>query len=243
MIIAQLHTADPATAIHQQFGHSTGVVNLDALPFGDIEPGIGQADPFMLGAHDQAWRPVPHIAAAHAGDAKCRFHRHAFPVHPEHRVLRVGHQNVRQFRIGAARRDAHQVGQVLRFGIRVDAGIEVLEPLFDLRQQRRDLRRIVEREAQDGAAPVSVAAAHRLWCLLQSHHALRAILARGHRGSECGIAGTDDDDVIVGHQFPPAARVRASAMVSIALWWWRAGARMGAHAASPELRETSCSRS
>ena len=127
---------------------------LDTVSFGNVEPGVGQADAFVFGAHHHAGWPVPHVAALHTGDAEGGLHRHALRMHPEHRVLRVGHQDVGQFRIAATGGDAHQVAEELGLRIWVDARIEILEAL--LKECREFESKVNRGEAKLGEKKVDI---------------------------------------------------------------------------------------
>jgi len=129
-----------------------------------------------------------------------RLHLHAADlVHPEHRVLGAVDQDARQHGVRSAAGDAQQVVHVVLARVWNDALVEALVFFFDPRQQRREIVRIVESDAQHRAGPMCVAAPHVARRFLEHEHAVGTVLMRRDRGGKRRVAGTDDNDVILFH--------------------------------------------
>lgn len=82
-------------------------------------------------------------------------------------------------------------------------GRDVLEEPADLalciRNERPQFFDVGEGKTEETAAVMRVAAAERDGRLLQDENAGRALLTCRHGGRERGVAGADDDDIVLGH--------------------------------------------
>ncbi|MNC89085.1 hypothetical protein D3C83_49830 [compost metagenome] len=68
---------------------------------------------------------------------------------------------------------------------------------FGIRHEAVEFGHVVVDEAEHRAAEVGVAAAFFLRRLFDNKHAFRAVLLGRERGAESGIAGADDDDIVI----------------------------------------------
>jgi hypothetical protein len=90
-------------------------------------------------------------------------------------------------------REREQIVEELVLGI--SAEIDVLEIfLRERRQHRYEIVDAAECEAESAAGEMGIAAALFVRRGFEHQHA-GAVLVRGDRGAQCGIAGADDEDV------------------------------------------------
>ena len=119
----------------------------------------------------------------------------ALSTEPDHSVEAPRDEQLHESGIGAVLGQAEEVVEVLRprVGAEVGAGDLLVSEFGDL----PEIVDPVEGEAHDAAGESAVATRLRFRGALEDDHA-GAVLPRGQRGAERGVAGSHHDDVVLG---------------------------------------------
>ena len=184
----------------------------DAAP---LHIGVERLEELRAAAPDVQRKPAPELELAVdlVGLApEARLQLDALPHRPGRGVAARPHQDFGEIGIAAVLREREQIVEELVFGI--GAEIDVLEIFLRERRQHGDeIVDAAEREAEGAAGEMGIAAAFFEGGGFEHQHA-RAILVRGDRGAQRGIAGPDDEDVgrfarqLYIHGFPNTAPAR-----------------------------------
>ena len=118
---------------------------------------------------------------------------------PRDGVVRAPDEQLGELGIRAAVGDAEQVLPEKVARIRDDVLEKATNLPLGVGNERPQVLDGREREAEESPAVVRVAAAQRDGRLLQHEDARGALLARGDGRSKRGVAGADDDDIVLGH--------------------------------------------
>ncbi len=193
------HARDAAGLVLQESRDRAVVADLNALPLGRAEPHRGEPNALVLRPDHGARRPLERVPHLDGRERDGRLHLDTLPLHPAGGVVGPADQDLRQLGIGAPVGDAQEISHEEPVRVGLDAREEAGHLGLGVRHEDAKVLGAVERDSQEPAAIVRVAATKRPRRLLQRHDAPGALLAGGHRRRQGGIARAHHDDVVVAH--------------------------------------------